>query len=204
MKRGDYYMTSDSKEGKWKMCGGWWGVCSNDLKSFQLVRCFYSRTRKASWFTISHISRSPSLLGLDFQIEEPISGENLRGKEKPAVQKTENQVKGKLDGDNFISRQNCTIPKFLFQNLTPCVTLGKSSNVSLSLLISKVIISSTYLKWSRICLQCRKHRFDPWVGKIPWRREYPLQYSCLENSMDREEPGGLQSMESKSWIGLTD
>ena len=167
MKRGDYYMISDSKEGKWKMCGGWWGVCSNNLKSFQLVRCFYSRTRKASWFTISHISRSPSLLGLDFQIEEPISGENLRGKEKPAVQKTENQVKGKLEGDNFISRQNCTIPKFLFQNLTPCVTLGKSSNVSLSLLISKVIISSTYLRWSRICLQCRKHRFDPWVGKIP-------------------------------------
>ena len=27
---------------------------------------------------------------------------------------------------------------------------------------------------------------DPWAGKIPWRRECnPLQYSCLENSMDR-------------------
>ena len=26
--------------------------------------------------------------------------------------------------------------------------------------------------------------FNPWVGKIPWRRAYPLQYSCLENSMD--------------------
>jgi len=26
--------------------------------------------------------------------------------------------------------------------------------------------------------------FDPWVGKIPWRRErYPLQYPGLENSM---------------------
>ena len=26
--------------------------------------------------------------------------------------------------------------------------------------------------------------FDPWVGKIPWRRKWqPLQYSCLENSM---------------------
>ena len=25
--------------------------------------------------------------------------------------------------------------------------------------------------------------FDPWVGKIPWRREW--QYSCLENPMDR-------------------
>ena len=28
--------------------------------------------------------------------------------------------------------------------------------------------------------------FDPWVGKIPWRRACnPLQYSCLENPMDR-------------------
>ena len=26
----------------------------------------------------------------------------------------------------------------------------------------------------------------PWVGKIPWRRKWqPLQYSCLENPMDR-------------------
>ena len=37
--------------------------------------------------------------------------------------------------------------------------------------------------------QCRRHerhRFNPWVRKIPWRRKWqPLQYSCLENSMDR-------------------
>ena len=27
--------------------------------------------------------------------------------------------------------------------------------------------------------------WDPWVGKIPWRRkDYPFQYSGLENSMD--------------------
>ena len=25
--------------------------------------------------------------------------------------------------------------------------------------------------WQRICLQCRRPGFDPWVGKIPWRRE---------------------------------
>ena len=31
-----------------------------------------------------------------------------------------------------------------------------------------------------------RHKFDPWVGKIPWRREVnPLLYSCLENPMDR-------------------
>ena len=28
----------------------------------------------------------------------------------------------------------------------------------------------------------RRPGFDPWVGKIPWRRE--LQYSGLENSTD--------------------
>ena len=28
-----------------------------------------------------------------------------------------------------------------------------------------------WLSWKRICLQCRRPRFDPWVGKIPRRRE---------------------------------
>ena len=41
--------------------------------------------------------------------------------------------------------------------------------------------------------------FSPWVRKIPWRREWPLQYSCLENSMD-----WLQSMVSqrvrRDWV----
>ena len=29
-----------------------------------------------------------------------------------------------------------------------------------------------WLRWQRICLQCRRPRFDPWVRKIPWRREW--------------------------------
>ena len=38
----------------------------------------------------------------------------------------------------------------------------------------------------KICLQCRRPGFNPWVGKIPWRREWqPTPDSCLENSMDR-------------------
>ena len=37
----------------------------------------------------------------------------------------------------------------------------------------------------RIYLQCGRPGFNPWVGKIPWRRKgYPLLYSDLENSMD--------------------
>ena len=38
----------------------------------------------------------------------------------------------------------------------------------------------------------------PELGRFPGEGNgYPLQYSCLENSMDREEPGGLQSMGSQ-------
>ena len=37
--------------------------------------------------------------------------------------------------------------------------------------------------------QCRRHKrrwFDPWVGKTPGGGDgNPLQYSCLENPMDR-------------------
>ena len=39
--------------------------------------------------------------------------------------------------------------------------------------------------------------FDPWVGKIPWiGNGSSLQYSCLENSMDRGVlgPRGIQSI----------
>ena len=28
-----------------------------------------------------------------------------------------------------------------------------------------------WLSWLRICLHCGRPEFDPWVGKIPWRRE---------------------------------
>ena len=39
----------------------------------------------------------------------------------------------------------------------------------------------------KICLQCRRPGFIPWLGRSPGERNgYPLQYSCLENSMDRE------------------
>ena len=34
--------------------------------------------------------------------------------------------------------------------------------------------------------ECRRCGFDPWVGKIPWRRKWqPTQYSCPGNLLDR-------------------
>ena len=36
------------------------------------------------------------------------------------------------------------------------------------------------------CRRCKRCGFDPWVEMIPWSRNgNPLQYSCLEDSMDR-------------------
>ena len=55
--------------------------------------------------------------------------------------------------------------------------------------------ASLVAQMERIHLQCRRPGLDPWVGKIPWRREHgnPLQCSCLENPPWTEEPGGLYS-----------
>ena len=44
---------------------------------------------------------------------------------------------------------------------------------------------------------------DPWVEKIPWRRAWnPLQYSCLENPMDRGAwRAGVQGVaKSPTWL----
>ena len=42
-----------------------------------------------------------------------------------------------------------------------------------------------------MCLECRRCRFDPWVGKIPREKEMATHSSILAWT---EEPGGLQSM----------
>ena len=45
----------------------------------------------------------------------------------------------------------------------------------------------------------KRCRFDPWVGKIPWRRAWkPTPVFLPGESPWTEEPGGLQSMGSQS------
>ena len=58
---------------------------------------------------------------------------------------------------------------------------------------------------SGTCLQRRRHErrgFDPWVGKISCRRASPLQYSCLENAMDRGAWWATicRVAESRTWL----
>ena len=53
-----------------------------------------------------------------------------------------------------------------------------------------------WLRHWRICLQCQRPGFNPWVRKIPWRREWkPIPVSLLGESPWTEEPGRLQSTE---------
>ena len=47
----------------------------------------------------------------------------------------------------------------------------------------------------KICLQCQRSGFDPWVGKILWRREWTTHSSILAWKIPwTEKPGVLQLM----------
>ena len=69
---------------------------------------------------------------------------------------------------------------FLFQMLTLCSYKINAWQMTPSDLCICICPGGSDGKESH--LQCWRPGFDPWVGKILWRREgYPLQYSCLEN-----------------------
>ena len=62
--------------------------------------------------------------------------------------------------------------------------------------------ASRVAQWSGIHLQCRsrrRHRFDPWVGKILWRSQWQANPSSIlsQETPWPEKPGRLQSMGSQ-------
>ena len=76
-------------------------------------------------------------------------------------------------------------------------------------LFSPVLLCFTFLVWGAFLavqmvknlLHCGRPRFDPWVGKIPWRREWlPIPFSSILawRIPWTEKPGGLQFMGSQS------
>ena len=52
---------------------------------------------------------------------------------------------------------------------------SEKASLKLNIQKTKIMASSPgapfWPSWSRILLQCGRLGFDPWVGKIPWRRE---------------------------------
>ena len=62
-----------------------------------------------------------------------------------------------------------------------------------------MVIYRTSLVAQMVKKQCRRPEFDPWIRKIPWRREWqPTPVFLPEESHGAEKPGGLQSMESQT------
>ena len=63
-----------------------------------------------------------------------------------------------------------------------------------------------WLSWSRIRLQCGRPGFDPWVGKIPWGREWLLTVVFSPGELHGQRIWwATQSMGvSKSWTWLKD
>ena len=53
------------------------------------------------------------------------------------------------------------------------------------------------------CRRCKRHRFDSWVGKIPWKKEMATQYSCMENPGKQRSPAGHSHGVAKSWTRLS-
>ena len=56
-----------------------------------------------------------------------------------------------------------------------------------------------WLSWQRICLQSRRPGFDPWIGKIPWRRErlptpvfWPGEFHRLHSPQGHKESDTMQ------------
>ena len=47
----------------------------------------------------------------------------------------------------------------------------------------------------KIVCQYKRYRFNPWVGKIPWRRKWQATPVFLPGKFHGQKlPGGLQSM----------
>ena len=47
--------------------------------------------------------------------------------------------------------------------------------------------TEVWLRWSRICLRCRRPGFNPWVRQIPWRREWLSTHSSIAWRIPRTE-----------------
>ena len=76
-----------------------------------------------------------------------------------------------------------------------CSMSTYTSAILFSLLLIFDDSSSLVAQTVKNPLQCWRPGFDPWVGKIPWRRAWqPTPVFLPGESPWTEEPGGLQSM----------
>ena len=65
------------------------------------------------------------------------------------------------------------------------------------------------LRQKRTCLRCGRSRFNPWVGKIPWRRVWQSTPVFLpgefhgQRSLVSYSPWGWKESDTTEWLTLT-
>ena len=65
--------------------------------------------------------------------------------------------------------------------------------------------ASQVAQWWRIRLPSRRHRFKPWVGKIPWKKWQPCLGSLPgeshgQRSLVGHSPWGLEESDTTEWL----
>ena len=74
--------------------------------------------------------------------------------------------------------------------------------------VSHCVLALGLRQW-RICLQCERPRFDPWVRKIPWRRKWqstpvflPREFHGQRNLVGYS-PCGRKEWDRTQWLTLS-
>ena len=101
--------------------------------------------------------------------------------------------------------QTCLISSISLSilSLLTIFLLCKSVCVSKLSLFIRILCSGKESPWQ--FRRCKRHRFDPWVRKMPWRRKRnTLQYSLLKNSKDRGAWWATVHAVTKSQTRLSD
>ena len=88
------------------------------------------------------------------------------------------------------------------QFLTAWVHIPVAFNIELCML-------PWWLRWWRVCLQCGRLGFDPWVRKIPWRRNWQPTPVFLpgkshgQRSLVDYSPWGHKESDTTEWLNTT-
>ena len=81
----------------------------------------------------------------------------------------------------------------------------QSWSASLGRCSQNIFYRTFILIWGFVYLQCGRPRFDPWVGKIPWRRKWqPTPVLLPGKSHGQRSWGRLQSMGSGTRLDTTE